>query len=112
LDVAQAKEKNYRNQHPIDQFFPVAIEVFGCLHKHAYVFLHKCANAICSLTGTKGLHLSTLGTFLCQKISIALQRMQMSSILSQAIAIGLATSQLPLLQDTPPITMALTCKYG
>jgi len=30
--------------------------------------------------------------------------MQASSILSQVIAISLATSQLPPLQDTPPIT--------
>jgi hypothetical protein len=40
------KEKNYHNQHPTNQFFPLAIEVFGCLHKHADVFLHDCANAI------------------------------------------------------------------
>jgi hypothetical protein len=25
---------------PLDQFLPLAIEVFGCLHKHAHVFLH------------------------------------------------------------------------
>ncbi len=31
---------------PIDQFLPLAIEVFSCLHKHAYVFLYDCANAI------------------------------------------------------------------
>jgi hypothetical protein len=44
----------------------------------------------------------------------------MSSILSQAIATCLTTSQLPPLQNTPPITMAdlfqvidfLTCKNG
>jgi hypothetical protein len=33
FDAAQAKERNYRNQHPTDQFLPLAIEVFGCLHK-------------------------------------------------------------------------------
>jgi hypothetical protein len=32
--------------------------------------------------------------------------MQASSILNQAVAIGLATSRLPPLQDTPPITIA------
>jgi hypothetical protein len=31
--------------------------------------------------------------------------MQASSILSRAVAVGLATSQLPPLQDTPPTTM-------
>jgi hypothetical protein len=106
LDVVQAKERNYCNQHPIDQFLPLTIEVFDCLHKHADVFLHECVNAIWSLKGTKGLHLSTLVTFLCQKISITLQRMQTSSILSQVIAIGLPISQLPPLQNTHPITMA------
>jgi hypothetical protein len=42
-DVAQAKKKSYYNQHPINQFLPLAIEVFGCFHKHADVFLHDCA---------------------------------------------------------------------
>jgi hypothetical protein len=45
-DTTQAKEKNYRNQHPTDQVFPLVIEVFGCLHKHANVFLHDYSNAI------------------------------------------------------------------
>jgi hypothetical protein len=34
----QAQQKSYRNQHLIDQFLPLAIEVFGCLHKHVDVF--------------------------------------------------------------------------
>ncbi len=46
FDVGEAKERSYCNQHPIDQFLPLAIEVFGCLHKHADVFLHDYANAI------------------------------------------------------------------
>jgi hypothetical protein len=54
----------------------------------------------------KGLHLSTLVTFLHQKVSITLQKMRMSSILSQAITIGLVTSWFPPLQNTPPITTA------
>jgi hypothetical protein len=32
-NVAQAKEWSYHDRHPTDQFFPLAIEVFGCLHK-------------------------------------------------------------------------------
>jgi hypothetical protein len=67
-DANQAKEKSYSNQHPINQLFPLAIEVFGCLHKHVDVFLHDCANAICSLKGIEGFHFSTLVTFLCQKV--------------------------------------------
>jgi hypothetical protein len=46
FDATQAKEITIRNWHPIDQFFLLTIEVFGCLHKHADVFLHNCANAI------------------------------------------------------------------
>jgi hypothetical protein len=54
-NVAQAKKRSYHNQHPIDQFFFLAIEVFGCLHKQADMFLHECANAIWSLKVLKAL---------------------------------------------------------
>jgi hypothetical protein len=60
-NVVQAKKKSYHDQHPIDQFLCVAIEVFGCLHKHAYVFLHDCANAIWSLKGLERPSLFCLG---------------------------------------------------
>ncbi len=86
FDAIQVKERSYRNRHPTNQFLPLACEVFGCLHKHANVFLHDCANAIWSLKGPKGLHLSTLVIFFRQKVSITLERMQASSILSRAIA--------------------------
>jgi len=46
FNVAQAKERGYHNQHPTNQFLPLAIEVFGCLHKHVDLFLHNYANAI------------------------------------------------------------------
>jgi hypothetical protein len=46
FDAVQAKERNYCNQHPTDQFLPLAIEVFDCLHKHVDVFFHDYANAI------------------------------------------------------------------
>jgi hypothetical protein len=75
-----------------DQFFALTIEIFGYLQKHADVFLHDCANAIWSLKGIEGLHIPTLVTFFHQKISITLQRMQSSSILSRVIAIGFVTS--------------------
>jgi hypothetical protein len=32
-NATQAKERSYHNQHPIDQFLPLAIEIFGCLYK-------------------------------------------------------------------------------
>jgi hypothetical protein len=106
-NATQVKERSYRNQHPINQFLPLAIKVFDYLHKHVDMFLLDYANAIWSLKGSDGFHLSTLITFLCQKVSITLQRMQASCILSQVIiVVDLTTSQLPPLQDTPPITTA------
>jgi hypothetical protein len=51
-DAIQAKERNYRNRHPTDQFLPLTIEVFGCLHKHVNMFLHNYVNAIWNLKGT------------------------------------------------------------
>jgi hypothetical protein len=73
------------------QILHLVIEVFGCLHKHAYVFLHGYANAIWSLKGPEGFHLFVLIKFFHLKISITLQRMQTSSILSSVITIGLTT---------------------
>ncbi len=55
FDATQAKEKSYHNQHPTDQFLPLSIEVFECLHKQVNVFLHNCANAIWSLKGQRAL---------------------------------------------------------
>jgi len=75
FDETQAKKKNYHNQHPTDQFLPLAIELFGCLHKHANVFLHDCVNAIWSLKGPEGLHLSTFVTFFWKEILVTLQMM-------------------------------------
>jgi hypothetical protein len=64
-DAVEAKERSYCNRHLTNQFFPLVIEIFGCLHKHANMFLHDCANAIWSLKRLEGLHLFALVTFLC-----------------------------------------------
>jgi hypothetical protein len=104
LRCNSSQEMSYYNRHPINQFLSLTFEIFGCLHKHANVFLHNRAYAIWSLKGQEGLHFSTLVTFLYKKVSITLQRMQMSSILSWMVAIGLVISSLPPLQNTPPIT--------
>jgi hypothetical protein len=66
-NAVQAKEMNYCNQHPTNQFLPLVTKLFGCLHKHVDVFLHDCANVVWSLKGLEGLHLSTLVTFFHQK---------------------------------------------
>jgi hypothetical protein len=36
--VVQAKKRSYHNQHPINLFLPLVIEVFGYLHKQADLF--------------------------------------------------------------------------
>jgi len=101
LQSNSSQRKGYCDRHPIDHFLLLTIEVFQCLDKQ--VFLHDCANAMWNFKRLEGLPFSVLVTFLCQKISITLQRMQTSSILSRVIAIGLATSWLPHLQNAPPI---------
>ncbi len=93
--MVQTKERSYHSWHAIDQFLPLASEVFGCLHKHVDVFLHNCANVIWSLKGLESFHLFIRVTFFHQKISITLQKMQAFSILSWEVAIGLTTSWLP-----------------
>jgi hypothetical protein len=32
-NVVQTKKRSYCEWNPIDQFFPLVVEVFGCLHK-------------------------------------------------------------------------------
>jgi len=70
------------------------------------MFLHECTNAIWNLKGLKAPPFCfVVVTFLHERTSITLQRMQTSSILSQVltITIGLATFELPPLQDIAPI---------
>jgi len=68
------------------------MEVYGCLHKHVDVFLHKFAKAIWSFKGLEGFLLFVLIIFLRQKNSITLQSLQASSILRLVVAIGLGIS--------------------
>ncbi len=104
FEAAQAKKRSYHDQHLTDHFLPLAIEEFGFLDKQVDVLLHNCANAMWNFKGTKSPPPFVFVTFLCKFFSITLQRLQTSSILSWAIAVGLATSQLPPLENAPPIT--------
>ncbi len=88
-------KKNYCDQHPTNQFLPLAIKIFGCLHKQTNVFLHDSTNVIWNLKGLDNFIFFVLVTFLHQKISITLQRIQASSILNWVVVVGLITSQLP-----------------
>jgi hypothetical protein len=105
FNATQTKERSYCNWHPIDQFLPLAIEVFGCLHKHVDMFLHDCANAIWSLKEPKGPQPFYLDHFFFVKIFWSHYKgCKHPPSLNWAIAVSLATSWLPPLQDTPPIT--------
>ncbi len=50
-EATKAKERNYRDRHPTDHFFPFIIEMSICLNKQAYVFLHDCANVMWNFKG-------------------------------------------------------------
>jgi hypothetical protein len=82
------KTKSYHDWHPTNQFLPLTIEIFGCLHKHVNVFIHNYANANWSMKGPKGLHFMSWFFFSTKHI----KRMQTSLILSQTIAVGLIIS--------------------
>jgi hypothetical protein len=90
-EAIQGKERNYYDQHPTDHFLPLAIEAFGCLDKQDSVFLHDYCNAMWNFKGQEGPPLFILVIVFCKKISIKLQRMQTSSILSRAAMVGLIT---------------------
>jgi hypothetical protein len=38
--IAYTQQGLYHDRHPINEFLPLAIKVFGCLHQQAYDFLH------------------------------------------------------------------------
>jgi hypothetical protein len=54
---------SYHNQHPMDDFIPLAIEMFWCLHWKVDDFLHHCANMAWSVKGSNGPLLSILCSF-------------------------------------------------
>jgi len=91
---------------PLISFFLLAIGIFEYLYKQANMFLHNFVNAICSLKGLESFHLFVFVIFFRYKISIALQRMQASFILSWAVAVSLVTSWLSSFQEAPQIIMA------
>ncbi len=80
--------------------------MFGCLDKQDDVFLHDCANAMWNFKGQEGPPLFVLVIFFSKRISIKLQKMQASSILSQVVMVGVIIYRLPPLQDAPFITTA------
>jgi hypothetical protein len=69
-DAIQTKKNSYCDQYPTDQFFLLANEVFGCLHKQTNVLLHNCANAIWSLKRPESLPIFFWLLFFIQKFQL------------------------------------------
>jgi hypothetical protein len=63
LEVAQAKEMNYHDWHPIDQIFTFVIKVLGYLHKQTNVFLNDYVSVVRSLKELNDLPLSIFVTY-------------------------------------------------
>jgi hypothetical protein len=61
--VAQAKVVSYHDQHLEDDFIPLIMKTFGCLHQEANDFFHRCANMAWLVKGSKGPPLSILRSF-------------------------------------------------
>jgi len=57
------KGRTYQDKYPTNLFFPLAIEVFECLHQQVDNFLHCCANMAWVAKGLRGLSLSILHAF-------------------------------------------------
>jgi hypothetical protein len=73
--VIQAKEKIYHNWHWTNTFFPLAIEIFGCLHWQTNNFFHQCASMIWLTNFTNNPPLLVLHAFYRQRMLVALQKM-------------------------------------
>ncbi len=48
--LTHAKVVSCCNRHPKNDFIPLVIEIFGCLHQHVNDFFHHCANMAWSTT--------------------------------------------------------------
>jgi hypothetical protein len=84
--MAYTKDEIYHDQCPRDMFLPFVLEVFNCLNQQANNFLSRCVNVVSSTKGIKSPPLSILQIFYRQKVAIALQRAQASSILRWVVA--------------------------
>ncbi len=110
--VTQAKEGFYHNQHPINTFFSLTIEVFGCIHQQAYDFLHRCASMAWSPKGTNGLPLIILLAFYRWKMSIALQKVRIAFILRHIIIASEGSSRFTGLSSFSSLSSDLLVAIG
>jgi len=67
FDVTQVKEKSYRNRHPINQFFPLAIDVIWLLTETCRCAFTRFCKCHLELEKTKGPSSFYLGHFFLSK---------------------------------------------
>ncbi len=111
--VAQTKIASYCDRHLENDFIFLTIEIFKCLRQQANDFFYRRANITWSLKGFKS-PLSIIHLFYRQKVSMALQTIQATTILYWAVvAIKEATFRCDVLPSFSPIFLhALFCVTG
>ncbi|KAL3682484.1 hypothetical protein R1sor_000506 [Riccia sorocarpa] len=103
--AAQAKVRDYADRDPSDDFIPLALETYGCLHPRFDAFIVQCAHDMLSRSSHIPLPPSLLITSYRQRIAVALQRSHALAILQRATAVTAASSSLPPLSSTPSVPL-------
>jgi hypothetical protein len=83
--TTQAMIMSYYNQHLKDDFIPLIIEIFICLHQQVNNFFHRFANMAWSMKGFRSFPLVIICSFYRQRVSMALRRIQVAIILHWVI---------------------------
>lgn len=86
--MTQANEGSSHDQHPCYVFLPFAIEVFNCLHQQVNNFFHQSGDMEWSTKCSSDPPLATLHAFYKQRVSIALQRGEATSIFTHVVIAG------------------------
>ncbi len=69
-----------------DDFIPLVVKVFGCLHQHVDTFFHVPTRHD-QTKGSRGLPLLILRSYYKQRVLVALQEVQVAIVLQQAIVV-------------------------
>jgi hypothetical protein len=103
--AVHVKEGLYYNSYPMDMFFFLAIEIFGCFQQWSDNFLRWCANMVWIGKGTESFLLSVLRSFYRQRMSMALSRTQATSISRWVVTTGEGSSRLGVLSGLTPLSL-------
>jgi hypothetical protein len=77
--VVQTNIAPYCDQHLENVFILLNVEIFKCLHQQANNFFHRCANITWSSKGFRCPPLSIIHLFYRQRVSMALQIIQVAT---------------------------------